>query len=55
MYDTVPLIGWPEFKKCTTPLGPTPRLVVFTVAVKVTGWPDVVLVGLGVTEMVVGA
>jgi hypothetical protein len=49
------LIGTFEFRNWTAPLGATPRLVVFTVAVRVTGWPDVVVVGLGVTEMVVEA
>jgi hypothetical protein len=55
VYATVPLIGWPEFRNCTAPDGAKPILEVLTVAVRVTGWPDVVVVGLAVTLMVVEA
>jgi hypothetical protein len=43
------------FLNCTIPVGPAPLLVVFTIAVSVTFAPAVILVGLGVTTVVVVA
>ena len=43
------------FLNCTVPVGPAPLLVVFTVAARVTLPPETILVGLGVTAVVVEA
>jgi len=50
-----PVIGTFEFRNCTAPVGAKPTLVVLTVAVRVTDWPDVTVVLLAVTAMAVGA
>jgi hypothetical protein len=50
-----PVIGTFEFRNCTAPVGAKPTLVVTTVAVRVTDWPDVTVVLLAVTAMLVGA
>jgi hypothetical protein len=42
-------------KNCTVPDGPKPRLVVFTVAVRVTGAPESTVVALDETMVVVAA
>jgi len=55
VYVTVPLIGTPEFRNSTAPVGAKPMLEVLTSAVRVTDWPDVTVVLLAVTAMVVGA
>jgi hypothetical protein len=50
-----PVIGTPEFWNCTAPVGAMPKLVVLTVAVRVTVWLDVTVVALAARPMVVGA
>ena len=40
---------------CTAPDGAKPTLVVFTTAVRVTGWPDFAVEGFAVRAIVVGA
>jgi hypothetical protein len=55
VYVTAPVIGVIPFRKYTAPVGAKPMLEVLTSAVRVTDWPDVTLVALAVTPMVVGA
>ncbi len=47
--------AFPPFLNCTVPVGPTPLLMVETVAVKVTLPPEAMLVGLATTAVVVAA
>jgi hypothetical protein len=49
------VIGAVALKNCTVPDGPKPRLVVFTVAVRVTGAPELTVVALDETTVVVAA
>ena len=49
-------MGVPEFRNCIAPVGAMPRLVLLTVAVRVTDWPDETVVdGLTVRPTLVGA
>jgi hypothetical protein len=50
-----PVIGTPEFRNCTAPVGARPMLEVLTSAVRVTDWPDVTVVLLAETPMEVVA
>ena len=55
---TVPVIGVVPFRNCTVPLGATPLLCVFTMAVSVTlvpAPPWTIVEGLAVTATVVAA